>query len=136
MSKNALEKFHEATASAYTNENRVVDYDEAHTAIGSAPVRKAQLNKESWDKVNEKIQEAKHHKETMSKIQEKEKVNHPDHYNKGIETIDYIESWNMNFAQGNVVKYVSRYAMKGGLEDLRKAKWYLDRLIELEEKNV
>ena len=66
----------------------------------------------------------------------KEKVNHPDHYNKGIETIDYIESWNMNFAQGNVVKYVSRYAMKGGLEDLRKAKWYLDRLIELEEKNV
>jgi len=39
MSKNTLEKFHEATASAYTNENRVVDYDEAHTAIGSAPVR-------------------------------------------------------------------------------------------------
>ena len=117
MSKSTLEKFHEATASAYTNENRVVDYDEAHTAIGSAPVRKAQLNKESWDKVNEKIQE-------------KEKVNHPDHYNKGIETIDYIESWNMNFAQGNVVKYVSRYAMKGGLEDLKKAKWYLDRMIE------
>ena len=126
MSKSTLEKFHEATASAYTNENRVVDYDEAHTAIGSAPVQT----------IGEKIQEAKHHKETMSKIQEKEKVNHPDHYNKGIETIDYIESWNMNFAQGNVVKYVSRYAMKGGLEDLRKAKWYLDRLIELEEKNM
>jgi hypothetical protein len=126
MSKNTLEKFHEATASAYTNENRVVDYDEAHTAIGSAPVRT----------IGEKTQEAKHHKETMSKIQEKEKVNHPDHYNKGIETIDYIESWNMNFAQGNVVKYVSRYAMKGGLEDLKKAQWYLERLIELEEKNV
>lgn len=113
MSKSVLEKFHEATASAYTNENRVVDYDEAHTAIGSAPVRTI-----------------------GEKIQEKEKVNHPDHYNKGIETIDYIESWNMNFAQGNVVKYVSRYSMKGGLEDLKKAKWYLERLIEMEERDV
>jgi hypothetical protein len=69
-------------------------------------------------------------------MKSKEAVDHPDHYNKGIETIDYIESWKMDFNQGNVIKYVSRYAMKGGLEDLKKARWYLNRLIELEEKNV
>jgi hypothetical protein len=66
----------------------------------------------------------------------KEAVDHPGHYNKGIETIDYIESWEMDFNQGNVIKYVSRYSMKGGLEDLKKAKWYLERMIDQEERNV
>ena len=69
-------------------------------------------------------------------MKSKEAVEHPDHYNKGIETIDYIESWEMDFNQGNVIKYVSRYSMKGGLEDLKKAKWYLERMIDQEEKNV
>ena len=35
----------------------------------------------------------------------------------------------MSFLEGNVVKYVTRYRMKNGLEDLEKAKWYLERLI-------
>jgi hypothetical protein len=61
----------------------------------------------------------------------KEMVDHPDHYNKGIETIDYIESWSMDFSTGNVVKYVTRAKYKDKpLEDLKKAKWYLERLIE------
>jgi hypothetical protein len=61
----------------------------------------------------------------------KEMVDHPDHYNKGIETIDYIESWSMDFSTGNVVKYVTRAKHKDKpLEDLKKAKWYLERLIE------
>lgn len=60
----------------------------------------------------------------------KEMVDHPDHYNQGIETIDYIESWNMDFATGNVIKYVTRAKYKENpLEDLKKAKWYLERLI-------
>jgi hypothetical protein len=58
----------------------------------------------------------------------KDKIN-PEHYTQGIECIDYITSKNMNFLEGNVVKYVTRYRMKNGLEDLEKAKWYLDRLI-------
>ena len=37
------------------------------------------------------------------KVKAKEKVNHPSHYNVGIETIDYIESWSMNFNIGNVI---------------------------------
>ena len=57
----------------------------------------------------------------------------PSHYKQGIEVYDFIESHNMNFAQGNVVKYVSRYKFKGGLEDLKKAQWYLNKLIKLVE---
>lgn len=68
---------------------------------------------------------------TLDKIVCKgEAVNHPAHYNQGIEAIDYIESHNMDFNTGNVIKYVTRAKYKGTyLEDLRKAKWYLDRLI-------
>ena len=62
-------------------------------------------------------------------------VNHPPHYNKGIETTTYINSWDMNFSQGNVVKYVTRYNLKHDtkekqLEDLKKARWYLEDLIK------
>jgi len=67
----------------------------------------------------------------------KEMVDHPDHYNKGIETIDYIESWDMDFSTGNVIKYVTRAKHKEkSIEDLKKAKWYLERLIDsAENKN-
>ena len=66
----------------------------------------------------------------------KERVDHPDHYNQGIEVIDYIDSWNLDFTTGNIIKYVSRHKYKDDpLEDLKKAKWYLDRLIsKYEEK--
>jgi len=69
-------------------------------------------------------------------------VNHPPHYNKGIETTKYIKSWDMNWNQANIVKYVSRYNLKNKndvnlqIQDLMKAKWYLEDLIkELERKN-
>lgn len=61
-------------------------------------------------------------------------VNHPAHYNQGIEVIDFIESHNMNFNEGNVIKYTARHKHKNGVEDLKKAKWYLDRLIENYER--
>ena len=71
----------------------------------------------------------------MSK--KKEMVNHPDHYNKGIEVIDFIESWDLNFSEGNVVKYVTRHKhKKDSLEDLKKARFYIERLIsELERQD-
>lgn len=59
-------------------------------------------------------------------------VVHPLHYNNGIEAWDYIASHDMGFLEGNVVKYITRYKHKNGLEDLKKAKQYLDKLIELE----
>ena len=67
----------------------------------------------------------------MFEIEEKEMVDHPSHYNQGIETIDYIESWSMNFNTGNVIKYVTRAGYKNDqLEDLKKAMWYLQREID------
>ena len=67
----------------------------------------------------------------MFEIEEKEMVNHPSHYNQGIETIEYIESWSMNFNTGNVIKYVTRAGYKDNqLEDLKKAMWYLQREID------
>jgi hypothetical protein len=70
-----------------------------------------------------------------SQPQVKETVNHPAHYNAGsIEVIDAIEAWQLGFCDGNVVKYVARFRHKNGVEDLKKARWYLDRLIQQEEK--
>ena len=70
-------------------------------------------------------------------------VDNPAHYNKGgVECIDAIRG-SMSadafrgFLKGNVMKYVFRYEAKNGLEDLRKARWYLERLIgevEADEK--
>tara|TARA_R100001244_G_scaffold42066_1_gene38053 strand:- start:2954 stop:3190 length:237 start_codon:yes stop_codon:yes gene_type:complete len=66
---------------------------------------------------------------------QKDLVNNPPHYNKGIETIEYIKSWDMSYAQGNVIKYVSRYNLKyqdkeHQTEDLKKALWYLQDMIK------
>lgn len=58
-------------------------------------------------------------------------VNHPSHYKiGGIETIDFIEAKKMNYNLGNVIKYLTRADHKGNREeDLKKARWYLDREI-------
>ena len=53
----------------------------------------------------------------------------------GIEPIDLIRAFDMNFCQGNVIKYVARYNVKDGMQDLLKAKQYLDWLIEDEKMN-
>lgn len=68
-------------------------------------------------------------------------VNHPPHYKQGgIETIDVVEAWQLGFHLGNAVKYISRAGKKPGnaeLDDLKKARWYLDREIaRLEKSNV
>lgn len=67
-------------------------------------------------------------------LQERDKpmVNHPAHYNAhSIEVIDFIDDWGLSFSIGNVVKYVCRAPYKGTeMEDLEKAKWYLEHEIE------
>ena len=47
-----------------------------------------------------------------------------------IQPAEFIRANNLNFCQGNVVKYVTRYKGKNGIEDLRKAKHYIEMLIE------
>jgi hypothetical protein len=58
-------------------------------------------------------------------------IHQPPHYTfSRIEVIDAIEAWQLGFHLGNVVKYVARAAHKGQqLDDLQKARWYLDREI-------
>ena len=59
-----------------------------------------------------------------------ENVSHPTHYNQGIEAIEVIESWDLNFSLGNAIKYILRSPYKGKqIEDLEKARWYIDREI-------
>jgi|TARA_R100000149_G_C5878609_1_gene142861 hypothetical protein len=54
----------------------------------------------------------------------------PNYYKEGIQVTDFIMSYNMGWCEGNIIKYVTRYKAKNGLEDLKKAKWYLEKLIE------
>jgi|TARA_B110000858_G_scaffold174968_1_gene207973 hypothetical protein len=73
----------------------------------------------------------------LKRIKEEESsmVDHPAHYNaSSIETIDIIASITgdgfESYLQGNILKYLARYKYKNGVEDLEKAKWYLNKLIE------
>jgi hypothetical protein len=59
-------------------------------------------------------------------------INKAAHYNcrGGIEPIDFITSNNFNYLEGNIIKYVYRHPFKGGVETLKKARFYLDKLIK------
>lgn len=58
------------------------------------------------------------------------------HYKKfPIQPVEFIQKNNLNWCQGNVIKYVTRYKDKNGLEDLKKAKHYIDMLIDFEYQN-
>lgn len=104
---------------------------------------------EENDNMNTKIEEGNRINKSdlkdseISKEVANDPVNHPSHYTSGnIEVMDYIEDKQLNFARGNVIKYVSRAGKKDPnkeLEDLSKAFWYLNREIErlkkLQDKN-
>jgi hypothetical protein len=68
-------------------------------------------------------------------VSAKEHVNHPDHYggkDNPYEAIKVIEAWELDFCLGNTVKYISRAGKKESdktIQDLEKAKWYLERKI-------
>lgn len=75
-------------------------------------------------------------------------VSHPDHYQSetGLEVIDAIEAFTFGLRgieavdTGNIIKYICRWKNKNGLQDLKKARWYLEHLINhvtmLEEENA
>lgn len=78
--------------------------------------------------MNRKLKEVEDTKQDM--------VNSPIHYNKaGIETIDALQAMLVDgfdyYLQGNIVKYLWRFRYKNGVEDLKKAQWYLNKLIEV-----
>lgn len=75
-------------------------------------------------------------------MDQNDNVNHPQHYKaaNGLEAIDVIEAFTSDLSgfeathTGNALKYLLRWKRKNGLEDLKKARWYLDRLIEKMEQ--
>jgi len=62
-------------------------------------------------------------------------VNGSHYKNKAIQPWDYIVANNLGYLEGNVVKYISRWRDKGGMDDLAKAKHYIEKLIELETQD-
>ena len=53
---------------------------------------------------------------------EQEKIFNPTHYENGIQPLDYIIANKLDFLEGNIIKYVTRYPNKGGVDDLIKAR--------------
>ena len=79
-------------------------------------------------------------KEDGDIVQNVDMVNHPPHYStglpEGVEVIDIIRAQNAGYEFGNLLKYALRWQYKNGVEDLKKARVYLDWLIEKEEANA
>ena len=86
------------------------------------------------DKLSEPL-EAK--QEVIKELFEPDPVNHPSHYTQGkYEVIDVIEDWNLGFNLGNAIKYIGRAGHKDDIvQDLEKAKWYIEREIQRLKKN-
>ena len=95
----------------------------------------AQLNQELREARGEEVRASESDaKDTINVFHDP--VNHPLHYTLGrYEVIDVIDDWKLDFYRGQVVKYVARAGKKGGeIEDLEKAKWYLDRYIVIKKQ--
>ena len=98
---------------------------------------------EEWDAINKKrraqvrrVNEAiKDEQRVASRLSTYDAIN-PNHYKgSGIECIEYIKERLpadafLGYLDGNIIKYTHRWKEKNGIEDLRKARWYLDRLIQ------
>lgn len=75
---------------------------------------------------------------------EEDTVSHPSHYISatGLESIDVIKAFTFElqgydaYATGNILKYIMRWSHKNGIEDLKKARWYLNDLIDNLEKRI
>lgn len=97
-------------------------------------------NGKGWWVLTHKLELVEEQESNTPFITEKEgqvqdMVNHPDHYTVGgIETIDFIQAKLSpeafkGYLTGNILKYITRFQHKNGLEDLKKAQWYLNKLI-------
>ena len=97
------------------------------------------MHADDWEVVREVVSERRDVPDVgggLARPAEIEKVDHPAHYggDTTYEAIKVIEAWELGFCLGNTVKYISRAGKKGdALEDLKKARWYLDREIARRE---
>ena len=83
----------------------------------------------------ERIESYKHQAQLGAKVRANEQQVGGAHYAiKAIQPWDFIIANNLGYLEGNIVKYVSRWKDKGGIEDLKKAQHYLQKLIETHDK--
>ena len=92
---------------------------------------------DNWEIDRHVIEGEQTHQEKLEAIESKklEEGKPPRHYDTScikIQPLEYIIANNLDFLEGNIVKYVTRYPNKGGVDDLIKARNYIDRLIERE----
>ena len=128
----ALRKKHPAIVEAYEHyfdkgiEEEMPQYEQLELEL--------EIHNDGWDPVEKDYLE-------YPSVDEEDMINNPNHYNNGaIECIDAIEqSMTLEgfrgYLKGNVQKYVWRYESKGGLQDLMKAHWYLNKLISVTEED-
>ncbi|NOP79612.1 DUF3310 domain-containing protein [Bacillus paranthracis] len=118
-----------------TRKKKMFELEKAKETLGESIEPEQEV---SEDKVNEDVPVV------IEKVEaeEQDNVNHPNHYSMGgIETYDYIKA-KMSVEQlegyllGNILKYMSRYQFKNGLEDLKKSQWYLDELINTKAESL
>lgn len=112
-----------------------INFDETYTVH---EIAEELMTIELFDKSGKKIiarPEILVHATTLI-VSNDDSVDHPSHYTYGnIETIDVIREWLgpekfVAYLNGNIIKYISRWEHKNGVEDLKKAKWYLEKIIE------
>ena len=106
--------------------------------VGSSlehPLNKSSKPCQQWDSQSQSYVEVGNDQENIRRIHEDEEVTNPKHYDRvgfGIQPLEYITANELDFLEGNVIKYVTRYPHKGGVNDLLKARTYLEKLIERE----
>jgi len=101
----------------------------------SKPCQQWDAQTQSYVEVGSITESDKFFDDTVRSLYENEEVTNPKHYDKvgfGIQPLEYITANELDFLEGNVIKYVSRYPHKGGVNDLLKARTYIEKLIERE----
>ena len=89
------------------------------------------------DEIDKRLRNQKHETELDESGKEIDNVNHPAHYESGkyecydVYKANFGDAMTKGFVVGNVFKYLWRFRSKNGVEDLKKARWYLDKAIEL-----
>ena len=88
---------------------------------------------QQWDAQSQSYVEVGNNQDNLRSLHEDEEVTNPKHYvGLGITPLEYITANELDFLEGNIIKYVTRYPHKGGVNDLLKARTYLEKLIERE----
>ena len=88
---------------------------------------------QQWDAQSQSYVEVGNNQDNLRSLHEDEEVTSPKHYvGLGITPLEYITANELDFLEGNVIKYITRYPHKGGVNDLLKARTYLEKLIERE----